>query len=175
MVPFPLARRAVLGAVLVLCLAQPGVASAQDLDPAFRADIVKLMEVLGTAKLAHQVSSAVTQQMQQAIKAAHPGTPDRVFEIVRQVSEEELTKAFDGPNGLMSQMVPLYAKYFTHDDIKGMLAYYDSDLGKKAIAAMPGLLQDSMKISQAWAADANPRIRAAIEARLKAEGIPASR
>jgi uncharacterized protein len=175
MAPFPLARRAFLAAVLVFCLARPGVLSAQDLDPAFRADIVKLMDVLGTAKLAHQASSAVTQQMQQAIKAAHPDTPDRVFEVVRQVSEEELTKAFDGPNSLISQMVPLYAKYFTHDDIKGMLAYYDSDLGKKAIAAMPALLQDSMKISKAWAAAANPRIRAAINERLKAEGIPAPR
>ncbi len=132
------------------------------------------MDVLGTAKLAHQASSAVTQQVQQAIKAAHPDTPDRVFEVVRQVSEEELTKAFDGPNSLISQMVPLYAKYFTHDDIKGMLAYYDSDLGK-AIAAMPALLQDSMKISQGWAAAANPRIRAAINERLRAEGIPAPR
>ena len=60
----------------------------------------------------------------------------------------------------MSRMVPLYAKYFTRDEIAGMLAFYDTPLGRKAIATMPLLLQDGTKVGQQWAAELVPDVAA---------------
>ena len=85
--------------------------------------------------------------------------------------EEELSKAFDGPDGLMAQLLPIYARHFTHDDILGMIAFYQSDVGKHVIAEMPSLMQESMMAGQRWGADMQPRLQATLAERLKAEGL----
>jgi len=157
--------------VVGLWLAAPSPAHAQDIEPAFRADIVKLMDLLGTSKLARQLSGLVAQQMLQVLKTQQPDIPPRIIEIVQQVSEEERAKLFEGPDNLIGQLVPVYAKYYTHDDIKGLIAFYESDLGRKAISVMPSLVQESMSISQKAAVEMAPRVRQAIEQRLKAEGL----
>ena len=65
----------------------------------------------------------------------------------------------------------MYAKYFTHADIKGLIAFYESDLGRKAIGNMPDLVREGGEIGQRWARDAMPKIMQTLQARLKAEGL----
>jgi hypothetical protein len=144
---------------------------AQEVDPAFRADIVKLMEITGSAKIGHQVGSMMTQQMLQLYKSQHPDAPARSFEIVQEVAEKELTAAFEGPEGLQAQIIPLYARHFTQEDVRGLIAFYQSPLGQKAIGVMPALMQDSMSLGQKWAATIGPRVQKDVEDRLKAEGL----
>ncbi len=155
----------------VAVLLMPRLADAQDIDPALRADIVKLMEATGSAKIGQQMASAVSQQFLDSFTQGHPDLPPRVLEIAKEVLEEEIAKAFQGPDSLVMQLVPIYAKHFSHEDIRGMLAFYDSDLGRRAIAEMPALLQESMQVGRRWGADVGPRVQAAIEERLKAEGL----
>jgi len=157
---------------LVWCLlvvAAP--AHAQDIDPAFRADIVKMMELTGTSKISHQMATMISQQMLQAMKAQHPEVPAHGFEVVKAVAEEEFENAFEGPNGLPSRMVPLYAKYFTPEDVRGLIAFYQSPLGQKSLSVIPALMQDAMTLGQQWAAEATPRVQEAIKKRLAAEGV----
>ncbi len=157
--------------LIVTLLSMPTAARAQDIEPAFRADIVRLMEVTGGAKLGQQMASAVSQQFLQAFAQGHPDLPPRVVDIAKEVMEQEIAKAFEGPDSLVTQLVPIYAKHFSHEDIRGLLAFYDSDLGRRAIAEMPALLQESMQVGRRWGADVGPRVQAAVEERLKAEGL----
>lgn len=46
------------------------------------------------------------------------------------------------------EMAPLYARYYTLDEVRGLTAFYASPLGRKMISITPQLSADSMAISQ---------------------------
>ena len=147
------------------------VAFAQDADPAFRVDVVKLMELTGAKQLGQQISSAVSKQILDLSKRKNPNVSPRAIEIAQDVLDAELAKAFDGPDGFISQLVPIYARYFTHEDIRGMIAFYESDLGRKIVSTMPALMQDSLALGAKWGAAITPRLESTLQERWKAEGI----
>jgi hypothetical protein len=156
---------------VALWLATPSPAHAQDIDPAFRADIVKMMELTGTSRIGHQMATMISQQMLQMMKTQHPEVPARNFDVVREVAEKEFENAFEGPDGLQPRMIPLYAKYFTPEDVRGLIAFYQSPLGQKSLSVMPALMQDAMTLGQQWAAEATPRVQEAMKKRLEADGV----
>jgi hypothetical protein len=46
--------------------------------------------------------------------------------------------------------IPVYNKYYTHDEIKQLIAFYESSLGKKLVEVTPLLTQETMIIGQKW-------------------------
>src|SRR5215831_18825558 len=155
-------------AVGLLC-ARP--ARAQTVDDALRADIEKLMQVTGAAQIGSQMASAVAGQVLTSLKQAQPDLPDRALTIAREVLDKEFANLFSGPQNILQELVPVYAKYFTQDDIRGMLAFYESPVGKKMIQTMPAVVQDSMAVGQRWGQTVMPRVIATLQQRLRAEGF----
>jgi hypothetical protein len=121
--------------------------------------------------MGHQMASMISQQMLQMMKAQHPEVPEHSVDVVREVAEKEFGDAFDGPDGLQTKMIPLYAKYLTPEDVRGLIAFYQSPLGQKSLAVMPSLMKDAMTLGQQWAAEATPRVQEAIKKRLQADGV----
>jgi uncharacterized protein len=68
----------------------------------------------------------------------------------------------------------MYDKYFTHDDIKGLLSFYQTELGKKTIKVLPQIVQSSLKAGQLWGQAIAPLIQERIIKRFKEEGIDLS-
>ena len=88
-----------------------------------------------------------------------------------EVVQSTAARHVNGPNGLMARLVPVYAKYFTHDEVRALLAFYESEIGKKTLAVIPLALQEGAKTGQIWANELGPEIRAELEKRFKAEGL----
>ncbi len=59
----------------------------------------------------------------------------------------------------MKEVIPLYAKHFSHEDIRQMIVFHETPLGRKSIEVMPRLMAESMQVGQRWAAKTLPRIR----------------
>ena len=47
-------------------------------------------------------------------------------------------------------MVPLYDKYFTHNDIKELIRFYESQIGKKYLEVTPAFTRDSYIVGEQW-------------------------
>jgi hypothetical protein len=47
-------------------------------------------------------------------------------------------------------MVPIYKKYYTHDEIKDLIKFYKTPIGQKTISVMPSVTQDAMAAGQTW-------------------------
>jgi hypothetical protein len=90
---------------------------------------------------------------------------------------EEVGAVFDAHiPAFVAQIIPVYHRYFSAEEIKGMIAFYSTDLGRKAISAMPGLMSESMMIGQkmgrrAVAGARRARARAAEEGRHRAVSL----
>ena len=157
--------------ILLVGLATSGQpAGAQTVDGAFRSDIEQLLEVTGSAQIGAQFANMMTAQMLEGLKQSQPSVPDVWFEVARQVLDEEFTKAF-ASGGLTSRLVSIYAKHLTPNDVKGLLTFYRSDLGRKVIGVMPTVMQESSLAGQEWGREMMPGILATLERRLRAEGL----
>ena len=153
---------------LLLC-AHP--ANAQALDESFRTDIEKLLEVTGASQVGAQMASIVVRQVLEGLKRSQPDIPDRQIELAQQVLDEEFAKAFKGPDTLTARVVGVYARHFTQEEVRGLLAFYGTTLGKKVISAMPILVQESSVVGQEWSAEHMPEIMATLQKRLQSAGL----
>jgi hypothetical protein len=153
-------------------LGQAAVAARKTpaVDPALRADIEKLMVITGAADLGTQMASQISDAFLNGFKQNQNVVPPRALEIVREVVNAEFSKAFSGGE-IREKQIALYAKYFTHADVKGLISFYESDLGRKTVANMPSLMREGGEIGQQWAQRAMPKMIQTLESRLKAEGL----
>ncbi len=164
-------RRMVPSLLCVMLLLQARPARAQTIDEPFRSDIEKLLQTTNSAQLASQAASLVAAQILGSLQKSQPGIPDRALEVAKQVLDEEFAKAFVGPDNLTDRMIAIYARHLTHDDVRGLLAFYGTDLGKKTIALVPVIFQESAAAGQQWTEKHMPGIVAALQSRLRAEGF----
>ena len=133
-----------------------------------KADIQKLLEMTGALAIGQQMANQMVVLITQNIKARRPDVPDKVIEALRQ----EVNGAIrDNMPAFVEMVVPLYHKYFTHEDIRGLIRFYSTELGQKAIRVLPPLMQDSMRAGQKWGQSLEPEIDRRIRERLKVEGI----
>jgi hypothetical protein len=100
-------------------------------------DILKLLKISGSDKLAEQMMDAMIPQFKQLV----PNVPDAFW-----VKFKEKLNADD----LLNACIPAYNKYYTHNDIKQLIAFYESPLGKKMVEVTPLLLQETMAAGQKW-------------------------
>ena len=68
---------------------------------------------------------------------------------------------------LVEKIIPVYAKYYSLEDLKAVNAFYESPTGQKVLAAMPKAMQESMKIGQEWGEKIGKQAAAEAEAEAK--------
>ena len=141
-------KRTILALALSLVCLAPALAQqtapAEDA-AAKRQDIRKLLEVTGSAKLGQQVLA----QMLSTFQSTNPKVPEEFW--------DQVMKEFDAGT-MIDLVVPIYAKHLTHEDVEGMLAFYESPLGQKLIAVTPVITQESMEAGQQWGMEIAQRI-----------------
>lgn len=145
--------------LLSLSFAGPGSSLAADTknkkskaEQIFVKDIKRLLILTGSDKLGLQVISNMATQY----RTMFPNVPEEFWqEFLAEVSGE----------GLINLVVPVYVKHYTHDDIKGLIAFYQSPLGRKVIRVMPAVMQESMALGQIWGQDIAEKIKARMVAK----------
>jgi uncharacterized protein len=70
---------------------------------------------------------------------------------VSQENMEAYTNEANGTlDGLYAKMAELYMTEFTQEEIKELVAFYNTDLGKKLAEKQLGLTQKAMMFGQSW-------------------------
>jgi hypothetical protein len=157
---------------LTLCLlAPPAVADSAPGDSAYRTDIERLLAITGTEKAGSVMASATADFMLEKLRESRPDMPEQAFDVAREVLLDEFAKAYAAPDGLSARLAEIYARHFTHEEVKGLLTFYGSALGRKTIELMPLLMQESAAAGQEWMRAQMPHIGAAVDRRLRAKGF----
>ena len=47
-------------------------------------------------------------------------------------------------------IIPIYEKHFTHEELKQLIAFYESPIGKKLIKVQPQIMMESMAAGEEW-------------------------
>lgn len=153
--------------IVALCISCNS-ARAEDLTREKRADIERLLSMTGSLSLGKQMASAITVSMVQSLKHSRPDIPEKALDVL----PAEIIATFDENIGsLKDEMIPLYHRHFSAAEIKGLINFYSTDLGQKAIKTMPVLMQEGMLVGQRWGQSLAPKIKQRVAAKLKQQGV----
>ena len=161
-------RAAYLGRVigLVLCLVlQADLAAA--MDAAKRADIEVLMAEVGTLATMDRAVDLLMPKIIGNFKKINPSIPEATWAELSRVGVDELKKSLPE---LQEPLIAIYDANFTAEEVKQLVAFYGSPLGRKVVSQMPAILQQSLALGQAWGERVGPRIAERIRAAAKQKG-----
>jgi uncharacterized protein len=145
-----------------------GSALAADVPADKRAEIERLLETTGALAMGQQVANFFIAHFAQTIRQHNPNVPQRVIDAL----PEEVNAAIkEGLPDFKELIIPVYDKYFTLDELRGLNAFYATPVGRKTVSVMPTLLGDSMKLGAQWGQAMEPRINERIRARFKKDNI----
>lgn len=134
-------------------------------------DIDRLLKMTCALKIGLQFSDLFVQQLSQALKNARPDIPQKAFDIVESVVGEVIAEEIEKPSGLRRDMRFIYHKYFSHEEVREMIAFNSTSLGQKIIRVMPILIQEGMQAGQKWGQSLVATLQQRLAARLEEEGI----
>ena len=149
----PKTMRKILFTTFVILCSLVSVAQAE-ISPDKRKEVEKMLELTGMEKLMSQVK----RQMLTAIQKQQPNLGKEFW--------DKLDKKMDMQE-LVEKIIPVYDKYYTLEDLKAVNAFYESAAGKKVLATLPQVMQESMKIGQEWGESIGKQAAAEAEAEAK--------
>ncbi len=119
--------------------AQNAAQAASPIDPVKEKEIRSLLELVGARDAIQNAASAATEQYRQKVVETSANS-DRANALTNAYLAE-FQKQFDA-DVVTAQLVQVYDKHFSEDDIKGLLEFYGSPLGQKVASEMPQITRE---------------------------------
>ena len=128
---------------------KPAVTNSEDAE---KAETVKrLLEITGAKNLYDQMMTYIFSSLQ----AEYPNVPAKYWStFASEIKTDDIFKEF----------IPLYSKYYTNQELKELVAFYETPLGQKTIQILPQLSQDSTELGIKFGRQAAERALKKLEA-----------
>ncbi|WP_158247201.1 DUF2059 domain-containing protein [Geothermobacter hydrogeniphilus] len=151
--------------LILLSLAVAGPVSADPLTPAKSAGIRYLMQLTGTDNMEPELSGQLKSRARQALKA----DGDKISERVEAIVDFEVRQLLAERRDLLEdKLMHIYADHFSHDEIKQLISFYRSDIGKKSLRVLPAIRTESRETGRQWGETLVTELVRRINARMSA-------
>lgn len=131
-----------------------------------RQNIKRLLQLTKAGEVGVQFLQLTLPQMRNLYGAVLEGLPAVKRERAVKIMEEELFRVFTAER-MVEELVPIYDRHFTGEEIKDLIAFYESAAGKKFVAVQPQIITEANAVGQTLALEAVQ----AIQRKMDAEGI----
>lgn len=121
---------------LLIIFSYVSIAQAE-IAPEKRKEIEKMLRLTGMEKL-------MTQMKTQMLSAFQKTIPD-----VSQDFWDRFGQKMD-IHELIEKIIPVYDKHYTIEDLRAVNVFYESPAGRKILATLPQVMQESMQIGREW-------------------------
>ncbi|UTL82428.1 DUF2059 domain-containing protein [Pseudomonas putida] len=151
--------RALCAAVALACASGQVLAATASHNAAAE----KFLTLANADKLGTPVYMQVQQMFAQRFaQTKAPTTKQSVLESYQAKANAALDSAI-GWNKLKPKMVDLYTQTFTEQELKDLVKFYQSPLGKKVLSQMPKVTQQSAQLTQQSLEPAVPVVNKLLE------------
>jgi uncharacterized protein len=159
--------RLALVAVLTLgYLALGGVARAQAPTPAAVAAAKELVSLKGGAAMFDPLVPGVIESAKNSYLPTNPQLGPALNEVSAQLRKEYDPKRAE----ILNEVAKIYAQHFTEQELKDLVAFYRTPLGKKMITEEPIALDQSLKAAQSWATRFSDEVLERFRTEMKKKG-----
>lgn len=123
--------------------------SAPSIDPAKEAAIRKMFEVMGMTKMMQQMLGGMSNNMRPMLMSSLPSGEyrEKLADLFLQRFQSKLRV-----EQLLDLAIPIYAKYFSKEELEGLARFYQTPLGQKTLSVLPQTLVEmqtqSMKLGE---------------------------
>ena len=139
--------------------------------------IISLLVLTTTITFAQNSYKTTLKEMIQVsgAEASYKGVVSQMMTMFKQQKStvpaefwEELTTEMNkiAVDQLVDLVLPVYQKHLTEEDVKGIIAFYKTPVGKKFAEQTPLITQESMAAGQEW----GKKIGATVVKRLQEKG-----
>ena len=157
--------RATAVAVALVVFALP--ANAQSKPPAANMKAAQeLVQATGAGSIFNPLIPGVVEQAKLVFLQQNPGLAADLNEVAAKLRDEYASRKAE----LLEYVAGLYAQRFTVDELKQLLAFYQSPLGKKLQAQQPQVVDMSMRYAQDWASDLSDKVIVRMREEMKKRG-----
>ena len=118
--------------ILLLCVFMVAVATQAQENTEFKAETIEFIKLTGAGKAFESAIDQIGYNVPEAKKEAYN------------------TEAAGTLIGLYDKIAELYMAEFTQSEVKELVAFYHTDLGKKMADKQLGLTQKAMGFGQSW-------------------------
>ncbi len=126
-------------------------ADTKPIDSGKRTDIIRLLQVTQATSMGEQA----VQQILSTFRQMMPQVKEDVWqEVKKEVSADEL----------IQRLIPIYDKHFSAGELRDLLRFYESPIGKKTTQVMPAINQEALQIGQQWGSEVALRVKRRVEA-----------
>ncbi len=130
---------------------QNGAKSAASIDPMKDSDIRALLELVGARDQVQDSVRQTAEQYREKLLATVPNNERGQAFVNSTINEYE--KRYD-VDRVTEQLVALYDKHYTDEEIKSLLQFYGSPLGQKVAAENPKIFREIQETTRTEAAKA---------------------
>jgi uncharacterized protein len=129
-----------------------GVALAQQDKnaPATKEDVEKLFATMHIREQMHSMMETMSKQSrqmaQESLKKRLPGLTQKDLDRLNQLTDRIWSQMdFDG---MVSDMVPVYERHLTKEDVSAMEAFYETPTGQKLLREQPVMTAEAIEAMQ---------------------------
>lgn len=158
---------ALTGAALLGAVVLGGSAIAQSQPSAEAVETAKqIITLKGGENIFNTLIPGVIEQSKYMFEQQNPNLGNPLREVAAKLRSELAARQAE----LNNEMAKVYASRFTEKEIKDLLAFYQSPLGRKLITEEPRALDQSMTYAQDWARKLSDEVVVKMRAEMKKLG-----
>jgi hypothetical protein len=130
-------------------------------------DIQHMLQLTGALSIVKQTVDLMLPRVTASFKKINPNIPEKIWTEAQDVARVEIQLAVPE---LEEPLIAIYDANFTGEEIKQLLAFYESPVGRKIVSQQPAMLQQIFAVSQVWGQKISERVAARIRAHAKQKG-----
>ena len=117
------------------------------IDPVKEADIRRLLDVVNVAAVMTQSMKGADASMRPILTNSFP--PGEYREKLVDLFFAKFHSKID-TKALIDLIVPIYDKYLSDEDVRGLIAFYGTPLGQKTIDTLPKIMGEAQDAGRKW-------------------------
>jgi hypothetical protein len=167
----PIHCLSVAAALALGCLALSGAATAQAPAAPTAAAIAaakELVSLKGGASMFDPLVPGVIESAKNSLVPTNPQLQQPLNEVAVQLRKEYDPKRAE----ILDEVAKTYAKHFTEQELKDIVAFFKSPVGKKMLAQEPIAIDQSLKAAQSWANNFSDVVLERFRVEMKKKGVP---
>lgn len=134
--------------------------------PAALATAGEIVKLSGATALFDTLVPGVVEQSKLLFLQQNPGLAGDLNGIAAKMRADLTPRLAE----LSAEVAKIYAAHFTEQELKDLLAFYNSPVGKKFVATQAGVVNSSLKFAQDWANKLSEEVTVKMREELKKKG-----
>ena len=161
-------RPALAVLLAIACVAAGGMARAQTPTPAPTAIAAakELVIIKGATAMFDPLIPGVIESAKNGFLPTNPQLAQPLNEIAAELRKQYEPRR----NEIIDEVAKIYAQHFTEQELKDLVTFYKSPLGKKMVTEEPFAVDQSLKTAQAWATHFSDEVIERFQVEMKKRG-----